>query len=189
MSMTTKLSEKAAEQLNLMLASAAATSELLQKQLANAQAILKSLSAEPSVAAALPVLEKKAPRDTSRWKLDGRYYPKGRFLLMVFKKYVAEKMALREVQEQFGSDVVFSGHTVGGNRILYQLAQDVKDQKRFHMNEKITTKDGQELVVSNQFGIENFPIVLCYLSRHLKIPLKMEDENPYSAAWKKRLES
>lgn len=175
------------EQLKLMLASATITLELLQKQLASANAMVDSLSGMPSDEVLADVPQKKEPRDTSRWKLDDDYYPKGRFLLAVFQKYVAGKMSLNEVKQSFDPDVVFAGQTVEGNRILYQLSQDVKDAKRFHMDERIKTMDGKELVVSNQFGIKNFPAVLRYLASHLGIPLKMEYEEPYSDTWRARL--
>ena len=186
--MKNKFSPETLEQLKLMLASASVTLELLQKQLTSANAMVDSLSGKPSNEVSAEVLKEKEARDTSRWKLDGDYYPKGRFLLVVFQKYVEGKMSLKEVKQHFNPDVAFAGQTVAGNRILYQLAQDVKDAKRFHMDEKIKTTDGKEVVVSNQFGIKNFPAVLRYLASHFGIPLKMEYEEPYSNAWKGRLE-
>ena len=187
--MKTKQSTEAVEQLKLMLASAAATLELLQKQLASANTMVDSLSDETSNALPAELVTEKPPRDTSRWKLDGDYYPKGRFLLAVFHKYVEGKMTLKEVEKCFDADAVFGGRPVEGNRILYQSARDVKDTKRFHMGERIKTRDGKELVVSNQFGIKNFPAVLRFLSSHFGIPLKMEREEPYSDTWKGLLES
>lgn len=186
--MKNKYSSDSLEQLKLMLASATITLELLQKQLASAHAMVDALSGMSSNGVPVEVLQKKESRDTSRWKLDDNYYPKGRFLLAVFQKCVAGKMSLKEVKQSFDPDVVFAGQTVAGNRILYQLSQDVKDAKRFHMDEKIKTTDGKELVVSNQFGIQNFPAILRYLTSHFGIPLKMEYEEPYSDTWKARLE-
>lgn len=186
--MKTKLPTEAVEGLKLMLASAAATLELLQKQLASANAMVDSLSDKVPTVLPAELPEVKSPRDTSRWKLDGDYYPKGRFLLAVFHKYVKGKMTLKEVEKCFDADLVFGGQPVEGNRILYQLARDVKDPKRFHMEEKIKTADRKELVVSNQFGIKNFPAVLRFLNSRFGIPLKMERENPYSDTWKGLLE-
>lgn len=190
--MDTKSSQIAVEQLKLMLASATATLELLQKQLASAATTLHTLSAEPSdlISAETPQKKptKKVSRDTSRWKLDKRFYSKGRFLLEVFKKYVDKQMSLVEVENQFNSDVVFAGQTIKGNRVLYQLASDVKDPKRFHTDQVISTKDGKKLVVSTQFGTNNFPTVLRYLNRHFRIPLEMEGEDPYTNEWARLLE-
>ena len=176
------------EQLNLMLASATATVELLQKQLASAKAITDLLSGAPLKIPAIKSPEEKTTRDTSRWELDGIPYPKGRFLLKVFEKLVKDKMSLMEVEQHFNSDKVFGGESIVGNRILYQLADDVKDKKRFHMHDTIRTKDGKELVVSNQFGVDNFRYVLRYLRSHFGIQLKMSGENPYTDEWKKRLD-
>ena len=177
------------EQLKLMLASATATLQLLEKQLASANATVDALSAEAPPTSTDAEPEKKKTRDTSRWQLDGAYYPKGRFLLEVFHKLVDKKMTLKDVEKHFDADVVFAGQAVVGNRILFQLAQEVKDPKRFHMDQKIMTKDGQELVVSNQFGLNNFPKLLRYLESHFGIELRMEGENPYPAEWKEWLDS
>lgn len=179
--------EQSLEPLKLMLDSATATLELLEKQLASAKATVEALSAGALPAMASGAPELKTTRDTSRWQLEGAYYPKGRFLLEVFNRLVHKKMSLKDVEKRFDADTVFAGQAVEGNRILFQLAQDVKDPKRFHMDQIITTKDGKELVVSNQFGVNNFPKLLRYLNSEFNIPLKMEGENPYSAKWKELL--
>ena len=185
--MKTQHATATVEQLKLMLASATATLELLQKQLESANAVVDSLSVAPSKIVAADSPEQKTTRDTSRWELDGEDYPKGRFLLAVFKSRVAGKMDMKEVESFFDADKVFAGQAVVGNRTLYQLAHEVKDETRFHKDEEITTRDGKVLVVSNQFGIKNFPALLRYLSRHLGIPLKMKGEDPYSDRWKELL--
>lgn len=180
------------KQLALILDSATATLASLSKQLSLASSLVQSLATPTPGTPANSIETKRAvsktPRDTSRWKLNGRFYPKGRFLLEIFRKYVNGKMNLKEVENQFNSDAVFAGQVIPGNRVLYNLADDVKDPKRFHTGQPIVTKDGKKLVVSNQFGTNNFPALLKYLTRQFGIPLKMEGEEPYSEEWRKLLE-
>lgn len=176
------------EQLKLMLASATATMQLLQQQLASATVLAEGLRTGSPLSADTELSKEKRARDTSRWKLDGRFYSKGRFLLEIFKKYVDKKMSLEEVNSLFNPKKVFEGSSVPGNRTLYQAVRDVKDPTRFHTDQEISTKDGEKLVVSNQFGIDNFPFVLRYVARQFNIPLEMEGEHPYSSFWKSKIE-
>lgn len=112
-----------------------------------------------------------SPQDKSHWVLPNRPEPlgKGQFLLAVYEDYIADKLTLAEIQR------VFQGLTDQpsriGNRITYQLRDEVKDTKRFHES-LIHTADNQIVRVSTQWSYENFPFVLRAVNQHFRILLQ-----------------
>ena len=159
------------EQLELMAEAAAQTLRLLQHQLATAKSLLSFQDPAPDMLSQ-PSNAPASGRDFSEWLLDGAYYPKGRFLLAVFKKYVEHQYTLAELNALFAADKVYS-KAVRGNKIVFKLAAEVSETAttRFHAD-LVRTKDGKTIRVTNQIGMNNFPELQQYLATLFQFPIQ-----------------
>ncbi|GAA3969740.1 hypothetical protein GCM10022407_14550 [Hymenobacter antarcticus] len=154
-----------------MAEAAAQTLRLFQHQLATAKSLLPSQTSAQD----MPTQPSNAPasgRDFREWLLDGAYYPKGRFPLVVFKKYVEQQYTLAELTALFAADKVYS-KAVRGNKIVFKPAAEVtgKADASFH-GDLVRTKDGKFIRVTNQIGMNNFPELLQYLADLFHFPIQ-----------------
>ena len=159
------------EQLELMAEAAAQTLRLLQHQLATAKSLLSSQTPALDMPSR-PSTGSENGRDFTEWLLDGAYYPKGRFVLAVFKKYVDQQYTLAELNALFAADKVYS-KAVRGNKIVFKPVEEVSEKlaTRFHAN-LVRTKDGKSIRVTNQIGMNNFPELLQYLANLFHFPIQ-----------------
>lgn len=162
------------EQLELMTEAAAQTLRLLQHQLAAAKQLLADAPA--SIVGPVPRTIAPAPaRDFTEWLLNGVPYPKGKFVLAVFKEYAAPRYTLAELQELFAADKVYSKKT-RGNKVVFKRAADVSGNEaaRFHPD-PVRTRDGELIRVTNQIGMNNFPELLPYLAELFGFPIQTKE--------------
>lgn len=175
------------EQLKLMLEAASQTAQLLQHQLATAKSMLAStpLSLDTPLESSQAQVNK---RDYSEWLLpDGKFYPKGAFLLEFFRLKVERQYTLDELNGLFETNKLYSKE-VRGNKIVFKLASDIStnEKSRFH-SEPILTKDKRKILITNQIGTNNFPELIQYLARHFAFPIK--GRNLTRARWPKTANS
>jgi hypothetical protein len=100
--------------------------------------------------------------DRTRFTLDGQSeeYGKGRTVLEVVRKYVGQhpEATFDEVRQVFPDDLQGTYHQFSTDgRCVIKRLKDVKDEKRFHVEEKDRIEImGEPVVVSREWNIENF---------------------------------
>lgn len=169
--------EATIEQLKLMIEAASHTAQLLQQQLNTAKSLMASASnAHVSHIPAMPTEDlntQTMKRDYSEWRLpNGDFYPKGVFVLELFRLLVKEQYTLDQLTELFETDKVYP-REVRGNKVVFKLESEVSknEESRFH-TESILTKDKKKILVTNQIGTNNFPDLIQYLAKHFGFPIK-----------------
>lgn len=166
-------------QLELLADNAVQSLGALQAQIA---VLRQALNVAPSIPT-VPNKEIKSPppssaKDRSKWYLQGAWYNKRNFPLAVFQHYVEKQVTLEALDEMFSMENVYP-EPILGNRKVFKLASAVSgnETKRFH-TERIATKDGALILVTDQLGMNNFPQLIQYLARTFNFPIKGKALSP-----------
>jgi hypothetical protein len=95
-------------------------------------------------------------RDFNRIKFDGKDYPKGRLVLAVIKKYVAEKNPTAAQLRAAFPDTLLPNYGIVRDVAVAKKAT-VHGKKRYFLksDQTIRCKDGRVIAVANQFSSEN----------------------------------
>lgn len=95
-------------------------------------------------------------RDFNRIKFEGTEYPKGRFVLAVIKKYVAEKNPTAAQLRAAFPDTLLPNYGIVRDVAVANKAT-VHGKKRYSLksDQIIKCKDGRVIAVANQFSSEN----------------------------------
>lgn len=95
-------------------------------------------------------------RDFNRIKFDGQDYPKGRLVLAVIKKYVAEKNPTAAQLRTAFPDTLLPNYGIVRDVAVAKKAT-VRGKKRYFLkNDQILKlRDGRVIAVANQFSSEN----------------------------------
>ncbi len=115
-------------------------------------------------------------RDTTKYELDGNgaILGKGRFVLEVVRKFIAEnKPTLAQLEEQFPKALQ------KGMGVFLKLA-DIKKKEievRYFLGDKetFTTSDGVKIAVTREFGKSNTPLVADLAVKKLKYKVKVHN--------------
>lgn len=127
--------------------------------------------------------QKAESRDTTKFSIDGKnYYPKKLFVLKVIQQYVADNplVTLEDLEKLFPSRIISKERgVIRPLNVVNEWIEenpDVKTRYCMKFNDIITLKNGQKIVVHNQWGKKHFPSFL-EIARTL---YNVESDKPYT---------
>lgn len=96
----------------------------------------------------------KMAKDYTKYVIEGvaENLGKSKLALAIIENYVNKKSVDFSIL-----NAAFPDECQGGIHGVFRKKEDVKDVKRYYMNTPITLIDGNTIVVSNQWGIDNIP--------------------------------
>jgi hypothetical protein len=168
--------EAAIAKIELQVASTIHALQDMQAQVGVLKQNLVDLPAVSEVAAG--PAEQTGARDFSKWLFRSTWHNKRNFPLAVFQHYVAGQLTLPILEKMFSVENVYPTPILG-NKKVFKLAHAVADNEisRFH-SDVVTTKDGKDILVTNQLGMNNFPQLIVYLAKCFGFTIKGKGLNP-----------
>ena len=98
-----------------------------------------------------------ASKDTSKFKFEGEHYGKGRLVLAVVKKFVSKNPDLKypELEKEFPKNCQGSAGVIATLEEANKIVSKTGHKRHFLKPDEVIALAGEEVVVSNQWGVGN----------------------------------